>query len=49
MNEAWSKAKRRKKDLDDETVKEIVDETLTVLKAQKDLYTRGLGGAHIPT
>jgi hypothetical protein len=38
MNEAWSRAKRRKKELDDDIVRDVVNETLETLKLRKDLY-----------
>lgn len=38
MTKAWSRAKGRKKQLDDETVQSVLDKTLEVLNQRKDIY-----------
>lgn len=40
LNEAWSTAKRKKKDLDDDIVRHVVEETMATLKQRKDLYPK---------
>lgn len=39
MNEAWSKAKARHRELDDATVDQVAEQILNALKARKELYT----------